>query len=321
MLQDIDFSEIPQSWLILAQKVSENPSDFPAWQELIEHTETLPSTTPRKKVRLTKYSNKHHIKLLFITYENLLIQFPYLEQYWVNFAEWKWKLDPETDISDDDDNGDYTTADDIYKRALSIIPSSIVIWEAYIDYAFNVKNTTEHIFHIFQDAITEVGYHFYSHTIYDKFLDFLKKHDMSKYYHLLLRRIIEIPLYHYSKYFKLWLHLIDTADLTTIKYMITQPDLKKYYKLKYRDLIKDETFKTLKISLRKTFLDVYITTQFNVFQMFNFEKKLETPYFEPNAELTRDELNNWNSYLQYIELVTLKKNQPVSEFLGQVFEL
>ncbi|ODV87937.1 hypothetical protein CANARDRAFT_20665 [[Candida] arabinofermentans NRRL YB-2248] len=330
MLLELDNSglnskDIPQYWLDLAEQVNKDATNFEKWEELINVSELIPTSNRKYTTKISKLSSAVHKKLLCIAYENVLVQFPYLEQYWCNYAQWLYLF------------GNTNKATDVYNRAISILPKSIIIWKNYLQFSSETLLSFDQLAPVFEQSRLAVGHHFYSHLIYDQYLDFLKLYNKTKEYHYLVRRVIELPIYHYAKYFREFFNLLEAANLETIKYLISKEDLSKNYQQKWADLIdrpskNKATIETqtkqqaqpqaqlqqqqqsksamteLKIDLRKRYIDLYITTQYYVFQIWQFESKITHPYFHPTSELTRDELNTWNKYLSYLETNNLKVN-------------
>lgn len=294
---DLDFASIPnkEAWISSARQATENPSDFKNWEKLVQLTEILPSINHKTKNTITAHSKEVEKQLVLITHENLLINFPLLEQYWINYAEWHYKFN------------DLSNCMKTFERALKIIPSSLVIWIAYLEILMKVYYYDhETMIKYFERARISIGYHYYCSIFFDKYLIFLKKNKLEKNYHFILRRIIEIPQHEYLKYFKTYFSLIENANLDTIKYILSGNDLKNDFNLSWVDLLNEDTFSKLKTDIRKKFVDLYITTQYYTWKFYEFEKRLKTNYFKPHHELSRLELNTWNSYIEYVEVLNLK---------------
>lgn len=274
----IDMSEIPDKWSIAAQDIANHSDDFTKWENFIKISESTNSS-----------------KLIILSYENLLVKYPYLEQYWINYARWFFKFN------------NLPKSIETFKRSLKIIPNSILLWNTYLDLLLKIFPNDENLLPYFETARISIGYHYYSSIFYDKYLKFLNDTNLIHEYYLLLRIIIQVPQHQYLKYFKIYLKLIENADLKSIKYIITSSDLKKLTNFKWVDLlINENNFKKLKLELKKKFTDLYITTQFHSWKFYNFEKKLGINYYIPHRELTRLQLQTWRSYLEYVENLNLK---------------
>ncbi|KAG0677894.1 hypothetical protein C6P40_000603 [Pichia californica] len=293
---NINLSDVPnkERWISIATQVANNPDDFKLWEELIQITEFLPSLNLKTKYKINSQSTNIEKQLVLIVYENLLIQFPLLEQYWINYSNWFYKFN------------NLSKAIDTFERALIILPNSLIIWNSYIDLQLKLNSDNDKMIINFERAREAIGYHYLANSFFDKYLYFLKNINYIKHYHILLRKIIEIPQYDYLKYYKEFLKLIENANFDTIKYLISLEDLKKDYNLNWDDLFKPEKWKLIKIELKKKFTDLFITTQYHSWKFYNFERKLKTFYYKPNIKLTRLELQTWKSYIEYIEIQNLK---------------
>ncbi|VEU20117.1 DEKNAAC100984 [Brettanomyces naardenensis] len=290
--------DIPQNFLLAAQSLD----DFDSWQKLVSLTENLPTKDDRYPVKISQGSPDTLKRLLFIVYENLLTNFPFCEQYWCNYASWKYKLgDTAQEVTE------------IYLKALKFLPKSLIIWKNYIHFTLDTSPSPETILDTLEQARINIGHHFYSNVIFDPYLDFLRSSGRSKEYHLLLRRIIELPLYHYCKYFQEFLRLLEKADIESIKYFISDEDLKTYFKgTSWGDLLSSDSLRDLKMRLKKQFTDVFIATQYQVYQIWPYERSLKKQFHQPGKLLSRGELNTWNSYLVYLEAATLRDKDQKS---------
>lgn len=293
---DFNISGIPnrEQWIKAAKAAAEHPDDFKSWDNLIHLTEHLPSLNFKVKYPVNSHSDKIVKQLVLLVYENLLINFPLLEQYWINYANWFYTFN------------DLTNSIETYERALFILPNSLLLWNSYLDLQLKINSNNDQMLNNFERARIGIGYHYLGSIIFDKYLKFLETNKLVKEYHLLLRKIIEIPQHDYLKYFQKFLHLIQNADLDTIKYIISKNDLQRDFKLTWNDLLKNENFHYLKTELRKKFLDLFITIQYHSWKFYYYEKNLTTHYFIPDQKITRLELQTWRSYLEYVETLNLK---------------
>lgn len=293
---EIDWSRIPnkEQWVAAAKDAADHPDDFTNWEKLVQMTEFLPSLNQKTRHPVSSHSSTTEKQLVLLTHENLLINFPLLEQYWVNYAQWFDKFN------------DLSNAIATFERALSVLPKSLLIWNAYIDLQLRINSDNDQMINNFERAREAIGYHYLGSLFFDKYLLFLKNNKLVRHYHLLLRKIIEIPQHDYLKYFKAFLTLIEDADLDTVKYLVSKDDLKSDFNFSWDDLLKPENLRKLKLELRKKFLDLFITVQYHSWKFYYFEKNLSTHYFVPNAKLSRLELQTWRAYLEYVENLNLK---------------
>mgnify|MGYP003366123813 FL=1 len=293
---DIDISKVrnKEVWLELAKEVANHPDNFALWEKLINLTAFLPSINLKTKIEINHLAQPSVKQLLLLCYENLLVYFPYLEQYWVNYARWFYRFN------------ELEKSLQTFQRALSILPGSILLWNTYLDLLLKINSDNTEMLNHFEEARMAIGYNYYSFFFYDKYLLFLQQNDMISETHLLLRRILEVPQHEYAKYFKAYMGLIDSADLKTIKYIITKEDLQNDFGMSWSDLFKQENLTSVKTEVRKRIADLYITTQYYAWKFYQYEKNLSTQYYVPNEPLTRLELQTWRSYLEFVENLNLK---------------
>ncbi len=319
----LDQVEFPQKWLLTAKKVINNKRDLKLWEELLLQTERLPTKDGKNPVTISESSPDIYKRVLYAVYENLLEQFPFCEQYWCDYATQRFQLGEDSLI-----------VKDIFKKGLQCLKKSIILWECYLKFVMKTSCSSENILNAFEQARINVGHHYYAHVIYDMYLDYLRRTNNRKLYHRLLRRIIEIPMYQYSKYFNEYLRLLQNADLETIKYFVSTNELNTVFNLTWEKLLptgdkvkrqQEPELTNLKKKLKKIFTDIFIVTQYHSYQMWDYERDLKQPYYYPGKELTVKELNTWNRYLDYLELYTLKdiskdKRSGVTKFHKALLE-
>lgn len=310
-------SELPAKWVACAQKVAENPDDFSAWVQLVDATEGLPTTDPRTPKTISKSSPESYRRTVLAVYKNILSQYPYCEQFWVNYANWTFLLD-----------SDVEQTRQIYTKALAWLPKSIVVWNNYLEFVVNNVLDPVKVIQQMDIARQQIGSHFYAHLIYDRYLSYLKSLEMTKDYIYLLRRILEQPIYHYTKYFQEWFKLIEDADLSTIKLIISREELKQAYNMTYADLLSHnsktdpvtEKFGRLKKNLKHRFSDLFVATQYRVWQIWTFERDIKKPFYVPHKKLSESLLGTWNSYLDYLETDALQATDLNLAMLETVYQ-
>ncbi|TID15790.1 hypothetical protein CANINC_004319 [Pichia inconspicua] len=292
---DIDLNEIPNKglWLEAAKKVAEHPDDDKSWLSFINLTEYLPSIKQKNKIEVNFFSKRAEKQLVILAYENFLINFPFREIQWVQYAQWHFKFS----------NLNKSIA--TFERALKILPHSLIIWNSYLDLILETNFDKDDVLYHFERARMMISYHYRSSSFFDKYLKFLKDNSLDKEQHLLLRRIIELPLHEYLKYFQQFLLLIENANLDTIKFLISRKDLETDFNLTWIDLLDEKKFYKLRTDLRKKFTDVFITTQYNAYKFYEFEKRIKIQENQ-SGNLNRLQLLNWKSYIEYVENLNLK---------------
>lgn len=268
-----------QEWTSTSVSLLKRPFDLSLYEDLIEIAEN------NNKKGISKSSTVNEIDLLRISYDNILEKFPLLVNYWIRLADWELKL------------GDTTAAEKIYIRAFQYLPFSIELWVSFLKFKINtVTDDLDQILSYFENARIKIGTHFYAYEYYKLYLDFLRNYSKNektyeKKYYILLRTIIEIPLYHYDYFYNIFFKAI-AEDSKILEKIVPKNEVQSFI---------DKDNKAISLSLRKIFTDVYITTQYKVYQIFEFEKDLPTHYFD-NKLISSKELATWESYLSFVEL-------------------
>ncbi|KAH3685384.1 hypothetical protein WICPIJ_003669 [Wickerhamomyces pijperi] len=275
---------IDPTWTELSAKLQTNPSDFTTWESLLDHsTKNLSKITPEET--LTRFR---------ICYDSALSRYPNLEQYWINYASWEYKL------------GYTERCLDIYNRALTIIPSSLKIWCEYLEFlSYKAGYSYETVLKKYQEAEVLIGDHYHSFGFWKGYLKFEKLYQgKSIYYYNLLKKCLDLPLYHYAEFFSMWFKEIDSMTKDTAPMIIKKEELPKKFKITEAQLsakgVTDSMIADLKVKLKKIYTDVYITTQFKSHELFKYENQIKLEYFVPNVYKSYQELTNWDQYLTFI---------------------
>lgn len=282
-----DTSSVNPDWISRTRELILDPTDFNKWLELVKYTENLNGGVVKSSSSEDKY-------LLIKTYENLLTQFPCLEKFWCDLGHWYFKL------------GYTEECVASFEKLLQVLPYSIIIWMDYLEILiFQKSGQVEHLIHHFEEARLKIGLHYYSDKFYDLYLTFLLKNEQFTKYYSLLRRVLEIPLYQYSKYFHKWFQLIEEADLKTISYIITPKDLQSKFQHSTADLQNPKLLQDLRTKLKKLFIDLYITTQYHSYQFYQFEKNFIVQFHQPLITPSSTELQTWIDYFIFLETLLL----------------
>ncbi|ODQ82245.1 hypothetical protein BABINDRAFT_158880 [Babjeviella inositovora NRRL Y-12698] len=269
-------NDVPDTkWAEISLSLLKDPDNFSKWESLIKASEAINGG-------ICKSSSAVDKKLFRSAFDQFLLKFPLLHQYWINYATWEFKL------------GHTDLAEKVYSRALQFSPYSIEIWISYLKFRITVDPDYDSTRALFEKARVKIGYHYFGHEFYDLYLEVLQSFDKRNEWVWLLRRVIELPLYHYGKYFKEFFKLIENIpnDPEIALLLIPQSQLLKFNL--------ENTHET-SAKLKKTFTDVYISTQYEVFEMWRYERAIKRHYFHVTYVSTT-ELESWELYLNYMEL-------------------
>ncbi|EDK45205.1 hypothetical protein LELG_03384 [Lodderomyces elongisporus NRRL YB-4239] len=272
-----------KKWSDISTELIKDPDNFSLWQRLIEAAEY------NDKQGICKATPKTQLLILRTSYVKFLEKYPFMYKYWVRLAEWEFKL-----------NDDTERAILVYRLAFQHLRYCIELWCAYLQFRVDtISNNVEEVLGLFEEARGLIGNHFYAYEFYNMYLSFLEtysteENDFKRKYYILLRIVLEVPLYHYQHFYSKYMKLIkDVAD----PQKVTLKDLK--YIVPERDLHKDR--KKLLLSLKKTFTDAYATIQYKVYELYHFERKFSRQYNDVKL-LSRQQLEAWEEYFEFLEL-------------------
>lgn len=272
---------VNEEWSKLSLLVANDPDNFTNWENLVKVTTK----------GLSKVTPKSTLDLFRITNDQFLLKFPFLEQYWVNYASTEFKL------------GNTDKAREIYERCLEIIPHSNIIWLNYLKLLKVVLLDYDKLISYYRLAEDKIGLHFHSYEFWKDFIEVELSHNgKTVYYFNLFKKVLSIPIYNYSYFFKLFFNEIDQITEETLIKLVPDHEILKKLKVNPNQKILKHEFHEIKSKLKKLFTDSYITTQYKTFQYYHFEKNIKLEYFVPGLYKSYQELTNWEKYLSYMEI-------------------
>ncbi|AMD20993.1 HEL288Wp [Eremothecium sinecaudum] len=270
----------------LLLKTSQFQQTLPYWEELLNYL--LLKASP-----LSKAINPELRSLIRSTYQSMLIQFPYAENYHIDYALFEFKL------------GSVSKMHKIFHSALNEVNSrSLLLWVEYLKLCNEVVMNDKDLFKKYETAEKYIGLHFFSGEFWLMYLEQTKQRcKMQSRYVMLLRKILEIPLYDYSTFYSLWLQCInDIKDISQLKLFAPEHEVSKKLKvdmnLKQRRGIQ---LQVAKLQLKKITKELYTVVQYQVMEIYNlFESKLTTHYYtSPHTLIKYEEIATWCKYLNY----------------------
>lgn len=297
-------SLINKQWSSISTELVQDPQNFELWQSLIEAAEW------NEKRGINKSTSEEELNVLRTSYNSFLEKFPFQFKYWIRYAEWEFKL------------GNTSTAEQIYLRGLNTqLSHCIELWISYLNFKINtINDNISEILQKFEAARDLIGFHFFGFEFYELYLSFLDNYkndnnEFEKKYYILLRIILEIPIYHYGIFYKKWFDLID--NLSKVEKLAKQI---APYIAPANEIATLASKKNTSIfnELKKRFTDAYIATQYHSFELYELEKKLipksnKNPQ-QDNDLRSRQELDAWMSYIDYLEI----KQYPI-KFIELVY--
>ncbi|AGO10347.1 AaceriABL108Cp [[Ashbya] aceris (nom. inval.)] len=267
-------------------KTSKFPKTLSYWEELLNYLLQLASP-------LNKSIDRELCKLIRYTYESMLFQFPYLENYHVDYALFEFKL------------GSTAKMHKIFQKGLDTLNKrSILLWVEYLKLCNEVVMSDKALFKKYETAERYIGLHFYAGEFWEMYLEQIRQRcQLPQRYVSILRKVIEIPLYDYSVFYSLWLQCIqDVKDLRQLKWFAPCNELSKKLKINVNlTARRGPELQEAKAQLKKVTKELYMVVQYQVMEIYNlFEGKLAThAYTSPSTLIPHQEITTWSKYLDY----------------------
>lgn len=274
----MDPSSTELEWIAASTALLRSPDDLELWKKL----------TQISLDKLTKASPAQDVALARQLYDLLLERFPLLYNYWIQYAELELRI------------GNTKRAELVYRQGLGKILYCVELWVTFLEFKVStLTNNLDELFETFEMARGKIGYHYHAYEFYRLYLDFLQHYGFEKQYYVLLRIVLEVPLYHYLYFFKKWFDTIarfnqleGTDREHLLNLVVPASEMEKAKRFDNKQLV---------MYLKKYFVDMYIATQFRVFEVYPLEKELDRPYFDV-APLSKQQLDAWEAYTTFVEL-------------------
>lgn len=234
-------------------------------------------------------------KLLKTTYTDMLYYFPLLENYYIDYALLEYKL------------GHFKSVHTIFKEALAVHNNrSLLLWKNYLQICNKIVIDQRQLLKKYSEAEDYIGVHYLSGEFWEMYLEVLKERCNVKIrYYSTLRKVLEIPLHSFSKFYAIWLKHIDDdiTDLSKLKLFVSEQDIRE-------KLLVDINYKgrrgpyiqKAKEQLKKYTQDLYTIVQYQVIERYSlFESKLTVQYYTSCDDLvSADQQIIWDKYLDYV---------------------
>ena len=257
------------------------------------HWEKLLNYLIEKASPINKTIEPNVYNLIVSTYESLLTNFPYLENYYVDYALLEYKL------------GHISKVHTIFHRGLNVFNQrSLVLWISYLRLCNDLVVDNKQLFRRYETAERFIGLHFYSGEFWQMYLEQLQLRCKTRNrYFLVLRKVLEIPIYSFSKFYAQWLrHVDEIRDLSQLSLFVSKSSLRNKLKI-------DPDFHArrgpylieAKKLIKKFTKELYMVVQYQVLEIYShFESKLTMQYYVSKETLVPvQEIDAWTNYLDY----------------------
>lgn len=263
-------------WNRASAEVVAQPESLDRWQKLVLQAES------ENGFAVNKVASHDTVQRLRATYDALLDRFPLLVHYWARYVGWEFRL------------GNYERAAALFERARTHLDGSVELWTHYLSFKVEtISDNSAEISELFESGRKSIGRHYYSHEFYELYLNFLRSYcaEGEQKYLLLLRTIVEQPIYHYNLFFRRLFLAISSVSEKNLALLVPQLALKNF----------TGDHRQTANKLKKVFTDLYITTQTRSYQIYSFERHLERQYFSEKF-IPQLQLKTWHNYLSFLEL-------------------
>lgn len=285
---------------MLKKEVDQEPNNIDKWDELFK---ALDQHLDEMYGMGKKDIDDDFKTFVLKCYNQLCNRFPYLTNYWKNFLIIEYKL-----------NG-VDRSIDILAHSISACPYSIDLWADYLSalvsqYDISQDNGTlsEKLAFIrdqFEDSLSYNEYHFMSHPIWDRYLDFessVNGEEKNRRLLVICMRAIKIALYNYAEYYK---RFTEISKLFSIKELIGIDEefdsmVKEYSNEAGIDRIENLTIADEHKILDEYSYTIFARTQRSVNEKWKFESELSMTEFSlRHIGDIESELKIWLEYLDF----------------------
>ncbi|CAF2105213.1 unnamed protein product [Brassica oleracea] len=277
--------------------VKANSSEFNAWTALIEETERI---------------SQDNIAKIRKVYDAFLAEFPLCYGYWKKYADHEARV------------GAMDKVVEVYERAVQGVTYSVDIWLHYCVFAINTYGDPDTIRSLFERAVVYVGTDFLSSPLWDKYIEYEHMQQDWSRLAMIYTRILENPIQNLDRYFSNFKELAETRPLSELRSAEesatvtvasdaseTAPsesdgkaDEGKSQADGTSEPSKLETAGSTDPEELKKYIGIrealYIKAKEFESKIIGFEMAIRRPYFHVRP-LNVAELENWHSYLDFIE--------------------
>ncbi|EPS68551.1 hypothetical protein M569_06212, partial [Genlisea aurea] len=288
--QTLDGSGVTADEERLWSIVTANSLEFDAWTALIEETER---------------TSEGNISKIRKVYDAFLAEFPLCYGYWKKYADHEARLSSTECVAE------------VYERAVNGVTYSVDMWLHYCVFAIGTFGDPEAIRRLFERALAYVGSDYLCFPIWDKFIEYEISQQAWPRIAAIYTRVLEVPNQQLDRYFEGFKELVasrplsdleDSEDVTVTSVAISEeasennreknqhPDVEESSKSISAEVQDAESLEKY-MAIRE---EIYKKAKDFDYKISGFEIAIRRPYFHVRP-LNVAELENWHSYLDYIE--------------------
>ncbi|KAI5959541.1 PRP39 [Candida theae] len=268
----------------LEQKLEKDPNDIGTWNLLFNAIDEIIDVNV-SQADTSKGTLSDEVKRkIHNTYKALVTRFPYLEEVWKRWSVVEYKL-----------NG-LDASIDVLRMAVESFPHSVSLWTDYLTALKSTPNTASGQFRLtYKEALKYNGYHFMSHPIWDKAIEFeTEKDPRSKELLSLYLTVVQVPLYQYAQYYSQFSEINKNFDIQELMDKDKLADyVEKFGKSRVEDLSLIEKHQIID----DYFATIFASTQAKVSSNWEYEQVLLSQEFSPDKKRIEEERHPWVEYI------------------------
>lgn len=284
------------SQVINDPKFSELTLNTSIYSKTLEHWEKLLNYLISNASPINKTIDGNLYKLICETYDNLLFNFPFCENYHIDYALFQYKLSHLKKFHQIFDNA-----------LIQFNNRSLHLWIQYLTICNELIPDNKKLFKLYEKAESHIGLHFHSgefwHLYLNQMLLRLPKNNKVRYL-IILRKIIELPIYKFSEFYLIWLNEINQIrDLKQLIKFVPQDELLNKWKIDtHYNGRRGPLLQEAKRNLKKMTKELYMVVQFQTLELYNlFESRLAFQYYTSLGTIINNEqINVWLDYLDFV---------------------
>ncbi|TVY45913.1 Pre-mRNA-processing factor 39 [Lachnellula cervina] len=268
----------------LNNEVLENTDNFESWEKLVRAAESLEGG-------LNRNSSPQAIATIRDAYDRFLAKFPLLFGYWKKYADLEFSI------------AGTEAAEMVFERGIASITTSVDLWTDYCSFKVETSHDPDVIRELYERGASSVGLDFLAHPFWDKYLEFEDRLDAEDKIFAILKRVINIPMHQYARYFERFRGLAHRRPLPELVPAETLATFRAEVEAEaYQTGPKgeQETERELRSKVDTFYLDVFTRTQTETTKRWTYESEVKRPYFHV-TELDHAQLANWRKYLDFEE--------------------
>lgn len=280
-----------ESWKQLREEVEHNPNDISRWNKLFSSIEEKVSQLYERGI------NEEFKAFVYENYNELLGRFPYLVKYWKDLLIMAYRL-----------NGVESSIEALLK-AVDACPFSIDLWHDYLSallVRYEQKDDKSGMQDMIQSqfslALSFNKFHFNSHPIWDKYIEFLHltnpEFSTDKKVLNMYLELSNMPLYEYAKYYNQFTAINKNFQLQDV--IQDSRELDSYLHKFGKNSVEECSVVESQLIIDDFSYNVFLKTQTLVHDKWQFESSITINELDlTNYQSIQKEMNYWKEYLNF----------------------